>query len=84
MVMAYFIAVRKITLKDIFDYLQLIRISVFPNRHFLFQLSDLELAEGLGSSVRYAEEWKHYEYNSASAKSRPVFREPEGSIFPLL
>jgi hypothetical protein len=28
--------------------------------------------------VRHAEEWKHYEYNAASAKSRPIFREPEG------
>ena len=43
MVMAYFIQVRKIALLDIFKYLQSIRTVVEPNKHFLFQLAELEV-----------------------------------------
>jgi predicted protein tyrosine phosphatase len=42
-VMLYFVVVRKISLVDIYAYLQAIRPVVGPNKHFLFQLSEIEV-----------------------------------------
>lgn len=44
-VMLYFVVVRKISLVDIYHYLQVVRPVVGPNRHFMFQLSEIEVGE---------------------------------------
>ena len=49
--MLYFVQVRKISLVDIYQYMQAIRPVVGPNKHFLFQLSESEVGEG-GQSER--------------------------------
>jgi len=76
-VMLYFIVVRKISLLDIYLYLQAIRPIVGPNKHFLFQLSEMEFHQGLGSSVLHHKDWKHYEYNEMKADDMP-WRKSEG------
>jgi hypothetical protein len=45
-VMVYFVVVRKISLVDIYQYLQAIRPVVGPKKHFLFQLSEIEVGGG--------------------------------------
>eukprot|EP00602_Paraphysomonas_sp_CaronLab_P005556 CAMPEP_0185023836 /NCGR_PEP_ID=MMETSP1103-20130426/6459_1 /TAXON_ID=36769 /ORGANISM="Paraphysomonas bandaiensis, Strain Caron Lab Isolate" /LENGTH=360 /DNA_ID=CAMNT_0027556599 /DNA_START=141 /DNA_END=1220 /DNA_ORIENTATION=+ len=57
LILAYFVAVRKISLLDAYVYLQAVRTSVSPNPHFLFQLGRLEVDEGLGSSVLFHHAW---------------------------
>jgi predicted protein tyrosine phosphatase len=47
-VMLYFVVVRKISLVDIYHYLQAIRPVVGPNKHFLFQLSEIEVGGWVG------------------------------------
>ena len=42
-VMLYFVVVRKISLLDSYTYLQAIRPVVGPNKHFLFQLAEIEV-----------------------------------------
>lgn len=42
-VMLYFVVVRKVSLLDIYTYLQAVRPVVHPNKHFLFQLSEIEV-----------------------------------------
>lgn len=64
MVLAYLVKVRKLSLFDAFYYLQCLRPAVCPNRHFLFQLAELEIAEGKGSSVLYVKEFRNFEFNS--------------------
>lgn len=43
-IMLYFVVVRKISLVDIYQYLQAVRPVVGPNKHFLFQLSEMEVS----------------------------------------
>jgi protein-tyrosine phosphatase len=45
MVMAYLISVRKISLIDAYEYMQSVRILVQPNKHFLYQLAELEVRQ---------------------------------------
>ena len=63
MVIAYLVAARGVPLADAFDFLRLIRPQVAINWHFLFQLAQLEVAQGMGSSVQHHAEWRFYEYN---------------------
>lgn len=76
-IMVYFVVVRKISLLDIYRYLQAVRPVVGPNKHFLFQLAEIEYYQGLGSSVLYHKDWRHYEYNEMRAEDMP-YRKSEG------
>lgn len=51
MIMAYMIAVRKISLLDAYNYMQAIRPSISPNKHFLYQLAELEVS---GSGIVFS------------------------------
>ena len=63
MVLAYLVAERKIALRDAHDYLLSIRPIIAINDHFLFQLAELELEQGEGSSVTHTKTWMFYEFN---------------------
>jgi len=68
MAIAYLIANRKIPLKDAYSYVCNRRPLVGINNHFLFQLAELELAQGLGSSVTNHKDWMFYEFNRIRAE----------------
>lgn len=77
-VMLYFVVVRKIALVDIYNLLQAIRPVVGPNKHFLFELSEIEVHQGMGSSVLHHKDWMmHYEYNEMRADDLE-WRKPQG------
>lgn len=76
-IMLYFVVVRKISLHDIYRYLQALRPIVRPNKHFLFQLAEIEFYQGMGSSVLHHKDWRHYEYNELRVEDME-WRKPEG------
>ena len=77
-VCAYLVVRNEITLCDAFNYLRSRRMSVRPNRAFLFNLAELEIAQGQGSSVLHHEEWRFYEFNLLKGSPESKWREPQG------
>ena len=67
MAIAYLVAVRKIALRDAYSYVCNRRPICGINDHFLFQLAELEIAQGLGSSVTNHKDWMFYEFNRLRA-----------------
>ena len=66
--MAFLISERKIPLADAFNYIQARRPLVNVNKHFLFQLAELEVKLLGGSSVSQHQNWEFYEYNILRAE----------------
>lgn len=66
--MAFLIAERKIPLADAFNYLQARRPLINVNKHFLFQLAELEVKVLGGTSVSQHMYWEFYEYNILRAE----------------
>lgn len=67
MVIAYLVADRQISLRDAWTYVVNRRPTLQINSHFMFQLAELELAQGKGSSVTNHKEWMFYEFNRLRA-----------------
>ena len=76
-VMAFLIAEKGISLADAFNYMRARRVQVRPNRKFLYNLAQLEIEQGEGSSVVHHADWKFYEYNLIKGAGLD-YREPEG------
>ena len=62
--MAYILMERpKVCLVDIYRFIQARRPILNMNKKFLFNLAQLELTLGLGSSVLFQKEWRFYDFN---------------------
>ncbi len=62
--MAYIVKERpKVCLVDIYRFILARRPILNMNKKFLFNLAQLELTLGLGSSVLFQKEWRFYEFN---------------------
>lgn len=66
-VIAYLMVERGVCLRDALSYVQSRRPLVQVNEHFLYQLAQLELAQGKGSSVTNHREFLFYEFNMLRA-----------------
>ena len=62
--MSYLIQTKKISLCDAYRYVQACRPQICPNDRFLFNLAQLEVSLGKGTSVRHDVEFSNYEYNN--------------------
>ena len=76
--LAYLVDKIGLSLCDGFNYLRTKRIQVRPNKKFLFNLAELELKQGLGSSVLHHPEWRFYEFNLLKGSVGCEFRESIG------
>ena len=77
-VCAYLVTREELTLCDAFNYLRARRVQVRPNRAFLFNLAELEIAQGKGSSVVHHEVWRFFEFNLLKGTPESRWRESEG------
>ena len=62
--MSYLIQNKKIALCDAYRYIQACRPQIAPNQRFLFNLAQLEVSLGKGTSVRHAMEFNSFEFNN--------------------
>lgn len=78
--MAYVISKRECALVDCYRYILARRPITNINSHFLFQLAELELSLGKGSSVLYHKDWRFYEFNSLRSSTDIPYREAKGTL----
>eukprot|EP01041_Mallomonas_annulata_P009014 gene9014-18668_t len=63
MALAYLVVERGLCLADAYDYMQERRPILEINSHFMFQLAELEVKQGFGSSVLAHKDFKFFEMN---------------------
>jgi protein-tyrosine phosphatase len=83
MVIAYLIAERKVSLRDAYAYVASRRPIIGINDHFLFQLAELEIAQGAGCSVTNHKDWMFYEFNRIRSDIEQT-RSSKGLFFTAL
>jgi len=83
MAIVYLIALRNISLNDAYAYVKARRPLIQINDHFLFQLAELEIAQGHGSSVTNHKDFMFYEFNRIRSDIEEI-RSHNGLFFTTL